>query len=417
MSKNKVQQLESDKADGIIGRLKAEIEKLKDELRGGKQSDSYARFASLEIDEIKIPDIFGIGDSGHDDEMRQKKSIIASLKKELAAIKKEVDKARERKREKEQRQRMDRYRGHSIDPAQQASIDRQRQADPYSRFANVEIDEAKSPSLKVRIGENKNRNKNQMNKSNLQVFIETSEKIASERKQRLDEIFGDVDVTVGDGKVKFSTDGIGVSENEKQVLISYGAFYAAIAITALITLPAWAMLPGLAFAYYKYRKKRQLIGKFLDKFMKKFFPQIADQVANFDRTPGEQFQQFINKLGIKLSEEGEMSEEEIDTFIGLVINSIAKDERVRQLGDEMTELLASEENDEMRIASLTVEYDKAMKDVLKRLLEEAKANAEKNAEQEPEEELEQEPEEELAMVAESKQYDRWKVIAGVENEN
>jgi hypothetical protein len=42
--------------------LKAEIEKLKDELRGGKPSDSYARFGSIEIDEIKIPDIFGLGD-------------------------------------------------------------------------------------------------------------------------------------------------------------------------------------------------------------------------------------------------------------------------------------------------------------------------------------------------------------------
>lgn len=102
------------------------------------------------------------------------------MKKELAAIKKEADKARERKREKGQRQRMDRYRGHSIDPAQRASIDRQRQADPYSRFANVEIDEAKSPSLKVRIGENKNRNKNQMNEA-----YQLSEKILSEGSAKI----------------------------------------------------------------------------------------------------------------------------------------------------------------------------------------------------------------------------------------
>lgn len=244
-----------------------------------------------------------------------------------------------------------------------------------------------------------------MNKSNLQVFIETSEKIALERKQKLDEIVGDVEYTEEDGKVNFSTNGIGVSDNEKEVLISYGAFYAAVAITALITLPTWTIFLTVGFAYYKYRKKRQFIGNLLDKFVKKFFPKIADQVENFDRTPGEQLQDFINKLNIKLSEEGVMNEEEIDTFIGLVINSITKDERCIQIGDEMAKLLKSEENDEMKVASLTVEFDKAMKDVLKRLLEEAKANAEKNTEQEPEEEL--------AMVAESKQYDRWKVIAGV----
>ncbi len=247
-----------------------------------------------------------------------------------------------------------------------------------------------------------------MNKSNLQVFIETSEKIASERKQNLDEVEATID-TEDTGKVRFSVEGISdeTRKDIKEVVIYYGAFATAISIAAIVTLPVWASVAGAAMGtgltVYLYKRRAKFFGSLFDKLMKKAFPEKYKEIAKIDMTPGEQVQEFVNTLHIKLSEKTEMTEEEVDIFIGLVLHSISVDEKVRAIGDEMKEMIESEENNELDIIRLTRDLDEAMDEVLKRLNEEAKAQAQGSAE----------PEEELAMVAESKQYDRWKVIAGV----
>jgi hypothetical protein len=247
-----------------------------------------------------------------------------------------------------------------------------------------------------------------MNKSNLQVFIETSEKIASEKKQRLDEIDAVADISE-EGKVRFTVEGISdkTSQDIKAVVITLSAFATAISIAAIVTLPVWASVAGAAMAtglaVYIYKQRAKFLGSLFDKLMKKAFPEKYKEIAKIDMTPGEQVQEFVNTLQIKLSEKTEMTEEEVDIFIGLILHSISVDEKVRAIGDEMKEMIESEENNELDIIRLTRDLDEAMDEVLKRLNEEAKAQAQGSAE----------PEEELAMVAESKQYDRWKVIAGV----
>jgi len=243
-----------------------------------------------------------------------------------------------------------------------------------------------------------------MNKSNLQVFLETSEKIAAEKKQKLDELQATADVSEK-GKVRISVEGIsdGGRKDLKHIVLGIGAFTTAISIAALITYPIWTPFVGAGLAIYLYRQRGKLLGKIFDKFMKKAFPEKYKEIAKIDMTPGEQVQEFVNTLQIKLSEKTEMTEEEVDIFIGLLLHSISVDEKVRAIGDEMKEMIKSEENNELDIIRLTRDLDEAMDEVLKRLNEEAKAQAQGSAE----------PEEELAMVAESKQYDRWKVIAGV----
>jgi len=247
-----------------------------------------------------------------------------------------------------------------------------------------------------------------MKKSNLQVFLETSEKIASEKKQRLDEIEATADISE-EGKVRFSVEGISdkTSEDIKEVVITLSAFASAISVVAILTLPVWVSVAGAAMAtgltVYLYKQRAKFFGSLYNNFMKKVFPEKHKEIAKIDMTPGEQVQEFVNTLQIKLSEKTEMTEEEIDTFIGLVLYSIAVDEKVRVIGDEIKEMIKSEENNEFDMIKLTRDLDKAMNEVLIRLNEEAKAQAQGSTE----------PEEELAMVAESKQYDRWKTIAGV----
>ena len=201
-----------------------------------------------------------------------------------------------------------------------------------------------------------------MNKSNLQVFLEASEKIALEREQRLDEIFGavEIDYETADRKI--------VSARAKAI-----GWPAALVAISAITAPAAVAIAAMYF--------------------------IPPTILIFTAA-----------LQDKLSEKTDMTEEQIEAFIELVVARVSEDEKCKEIAEKMTAALKSKENNELQLFRLTRQYDSAVQKVYEKLAEEAKEiYAASPDEQEPE----QEPEEELAMVAESKQYDRWKVIAGV----
>ena len=246
-----------------------------------------------------------------------------------------------------------------------------------------------------------------MNKRNLQVFLEASEKIALEREQRLDEIFGavEIDYETADRKI-VSARAKAIGWPAALVAISAITAPAAVAIAAMYFIPPTiliftAALP-VAWAFYKFRK--------ISQFIKKSLPSLAGFIEKNRINPDEQMEAYVSKLQDKLSEKTDMTEEQIEAFIELVVARVSEDEKCKEIAEKMTAALKSKENNELQLFRLTRQYDSAVQKVYEKLAEEAKEiYAASPDEQEPE----QEPEEELAMVAESKQYNRWKVIAGV----
>lgn len=249
-----------------------------------------------------------------------------------------------------------------------------------------------------------------MNKSNLQVFLETSEKIASEkivpeRKQRLDEIFGGVEVEIDRdaGRVEMKAKAIGWPG--ALVSVGWATAYAAVAIAAInaypVALAAFTALVPVAWAFYRYKKIAQ--------FVKNNFPRVGDFLEKNRMNPDEQMELYVSKLREELSKSKEvkMTEEQIDAFIEFVVTRISEDEKCKEISEKMTAALQSEKNNELLLYRLTNQYDKAIDKVYEKLAREAREIYTISPD-------EQEPEEELAMVAESKQYNRWKVIAGVE---
>ena len=242
-----------------------------------------------------------------------------------------------------------------------------------------------------------------MNKSNLQVFLETSEKIAAEKKQRLDEISFKVRRDPETGE--FDAEVKAITPWSALLAMSYGAFTAIqniaafeagtaagfwfIAASGLPTVIATlAGVAGVAFLYKKFKN-----------FFKKN--------KNYD--PEAQLEKFISSLREKVlnNPDIDVTEEQLNGYLELLSTSVKQDEEYRRLSKEMLKLLSSKENNESEVVDLTGKLDDAFQDVLARLQKQTEDN------------LiilpapEQEPEEELAMVAEAKQYDRWKVIAGV----
>jgi len=250
-----------------------------------------------------------------------------------------------------------------------------------------------------------------MNKSNLQVFLEASEKIASERKQRLDEIGVNInkDGETGDLEVDVKALGwpaalLGIS------VVAFDSMSTVAAVEAgtsagLMFVASSALTPVLLTI-------GGLVGAaFLYKYLAKKYKNLKYQMTkNKKYDPEAQAEKFVSSMKEKLLNDPEVdvTEEQLDGFLQLLSTSIKQNKEYRRLSKELLEALDSKENNELEVVGITEKLDKAFQYTLARLQVQAREHMIELPARE------QEPEEELAMVAESKQYNRWKVIAGVE---
>ena len=249
-----------------------------------------------------------------------------------------------------------------------------------------------------------------MNKSNLQVFLETSEKIASERKQRLDEIGVNInkDGETGDLEVDVKALGwpsalLGISVVAFDAMSTVAAVEAGTA-AGLMFVASSALTPVLLTI-------GGLIGAaFLYKYVAKKYKNLKYQMTkNKKYDPEAQAEKFVSSMKEKLlnNPDVDVTEEQLDGFLQLLSTSIKQDKEYQRLSKKLLKALDSKENNELEVVDITEQLDEAFQDILAALQVQAREHMiELPA-------PEQEPEEELAMVAESKQYDRWKVIAGV----
>lgn len=249
-----------------------------------------------------------------------------------------------------------------------------------------------------------------MNKSNLQVFIETTEKMASERKQRLDEIGVSInkDGETGDLEVDVKALGwpsalLGISVVAFDAMSTVAAVEAGTA-AGLMFVASSALTPVLVTI-------GGLIGAaFLYKYVAKKYKNLKYQMTkNKKYNPEAQAEKFVSSMKEKLLNNPKVvvTEEQLDGFLQLLSISIKQDKKHQRLSKELLEALDSKENNELEVVDITEQLDETLQDILAGLQVQARENMiELPA-------PEQEPEEELAMVAESKQYDRWRVIAGV----
>ena len=249
-----------------------------------------------------------------------------------------------------------------------------------------------------------------MNKSNLQVFIETTEKMASERKQRLDEIGVSInkDGETGDLEVDVKALGwpsalLGISVVAFDAMSTVAAVEAGTA-AGLMFVASSALTPVLVTI-------GGLIGAaFLYKYVAKKYKNLKYQMTkNKKYNPEAQAEKFVSSMKEKLLNNPKVvvTEEQLDGFLQHLSISIKQDKKHQRLSKELLEALDSKENNELEVVDITEQLDETLQDILAGLQVQARENMiELPA-------PEQEPEEELAMVAESKQYDRWRVIAGV----
>ena len=250
-----------------------------------------------------------------------------------------------------------------------------------------------------------------MKKNNLQVFLEASEKIASERKQRLDEFFGGVDIEkdgeTGDMKVKVKALGwpaalVGIS------VVAFDSMSTVAAVEAgtsagLMFVASSALTPVLLTI-------GGIIGSaILYKYLAKKYKHLKYQMTkNKQYDPEVQAEKFISSMKEKLLNKiPPITEKQLDGYLQLLSTSIKQNKKHQELSEKLLEALDSKENNELEVIGITEQLDEALQDTVAGLQMQAK----KSTIELPA--PEQEPEEELAMVAESKQYDRWKVIAGV----
>lgn len=249
-----------------------------------------------------------------------------------------------------------------------------------------------------------------MKKSNLQVFIETTEKMASERKQRLDEIGVSInkDGETGDLEVDVKALGwpsalLGISVVAFDAMSTVAAVEAGTA-AGLMFVASSALTPVLLTI-------GGLIGAaFLYKYVAKKYKNLKYQMTkNKKYNPEAQAEKFVSSMKEKLLNNPKVvvTEEQLDGFLQLLSISIKQDKKHQRLSKELFEALDSKENNELEVVDITEQLDETLQDILAGLQVQARENMiELPA-------PEQEPEEELAMVAESKQYNRWKTIAGV----
>jgi hypothetical protein len=249
-----------------------------------------------------------------------------------------------------------------------------------------------------------------MNKSNLQVFLETSEKIASEKKQRLDEVGVSInkDGETGDLEVDVKALGwpsalLGISVVAFDAMSTVAAVEAGTA-AGLMFVASSALTPVLLTI-------GGLVGAaFLYKYLAKKYKNLKYHMTkNKKYDPEAQAEKFVSSMKEKLLNNPKVvvTEEQLDGFLQLLSTSIKQDKKYQRLSKELLETLDSKENNELEVVDITEQLDEALQDILAGL----QAQTRENMIELPA--AEQEPEEELAMVAESKQYDRWKVIAGV----
>ena len=460
MSKNKVQQLEIEKADKIISRLRTQIEKLKDDLRPLRSekppsSDRSDRYVSadyeLEIDEIKIPDIFGMGDGDHDDEMRQKRSIIANLKKELAVLVSQAEKAREEKRKqdrwKKDWEEANRRRAAIEDEKRRRDAQRQAQKKPSKpdgdRFDLIEPyggwDEGLNRSLKVRIGENKNKDKNQMNEA-----YELSEKILSEGNAKILEMKSTIlEQSEGEGgeqaSLEFLLDpetgqiradaSISPANAWSAAIVAVGGAVtgtalivsAKVAMAALVANPVNAAIV-MIIGYLEARifvdaifKGISVLEKYGNKILSAFGIKMPGLVKRFFQkikgNPAKKAEQKIRDSINKMIEAANLSEDEAKMLLIAVMEKIKSNEAYLELARDLSEAIAK--NDLEKTEEISNKINALNMEIFQSLAEDALELV--NAADEIRDK--ENSEEELAMVAESKQYARWKVIAGVKNEN
>ena len=375
--------------------------------------------------------------------MRGKKTLIQKLKKQLADVKREVARARQEKKEKEQQRQRDRF--FSTDPTSDISRRRRDAArgrrgmsddDRLARrIANLEIDETKIPSIKIRISEKKDGKQNQMNeayKISEKLLSENSAKILEMKSTILEQNGGDggeqasleflIDPETGQIRADAS---ISPANAWSAAIVAVGGAVTAtaliasanIAIAALTANPASALIV-MTFTYLESRifidaifRGISVLEKYGNKILSAFGIETPGIVKKFFEkikgSPSKKAEQKIRDSIEKMIEAANLSEDEAKVFLIAVMEKVKSNKAYLELARDLAEEIAK--NDLEKAEEVSRKINALNIETFNSLVEDAVELV--NAADEIRDR--KEPEEELAVAAESKQYNRWKSIAGV----